>query len=72
MAFIQYKPLEEIPAEDRLSDEDNILRIHAINSRVMKHHYDLYLHLMHKTGPLTRELREMVAVAVSAVNQCHY
>ncbi|MEM7312009.1 MAG: hypothetical protein AAF497_02540 [Planctomycetota bacterium] len=72
MAHISYIPLDEIPAEHRLPDEDNILRIHAVHSSVMKMHYDLYVELMHRAGPLSRELREMVAVAVSSVNDCHY
>lgn len=72
MAFIKYTPANEVLAEDRIPDDDNILRIHAIHSRVMKLHYDLYVELMHKSGPISREQREMVAVLVSAVNGCHY
>ena len=72
MAFIGYVDLDSIPPEDRLPDEDNILRIHAVHGRVMKLHYDLYLELMHHPGPLSRAQREMIGVAVSHKNGCHY
>ena len=72
MAFIEYLPDEEIPQEDRLADRDNIIRIHAVHSRTMRHHYDLYRELMYGPGPLSRIQREMIAVVVSAENRCHY
>ena len=72
MAFIRYVPESQIPAENRVPDRDNIIRIHGVHSRVMRHHYDLYVELMHKPGPLSRRQREMIAVRVSALNECHY
>ncbi len=72
MAFIPYHPEEEIPAGDRVPDRDNIIRIHGVHSRVMRQHYNLYMELMRGPGPLSREQREMIAVVVSAVNDCHY
>jgi hypothetical protein len=72
MAHIDYVPEETIPERDRVPDQDNILRIHGVHSRFMRHHYDLYVELMHRAGPLRREQREMIGVAVSATNACHY
>ena len=72
MAYIGYVPAEDIPTEHRVDDTDNILRIHGVHSRVMRLHFDLYIELMRKAGPLTRVQREMLAVAVSATNGCHY
>lgn len=72
MAFIDYVPEDEIPEEDRVPDRDNILRIHGVNSRIQKLHFDLYRQVMYGKGPLTRIQREMIAVVVSAENQCHY
>ena len=72
MAFIEYVPESEIPSDQRLADKDNILQIHCVHPEVMRLHYDLYLELMHKPGPLTRVQREMVAVVVSELNGCHY
>ena len=66
MAYIDYLPEDEIPAEDRVPDDDNIIRIHGVHSRTMRHHYELYREQMHGPGPLTRAQRERVAVAVSA------
>jgi alkylhydroperoxidase family enzyme len=72
MAFIDYVDNDQIPAADRVSDEDNILRIHGVHSRIMKQHYDLYRELMFGRSPLSRLQREMIAVVVSAKNDCHY
>ena len=72
MAYIDYVPEGEIPAADRVPDRDNILRIHGVNRRTMRQHYELYEQLMHRRSPLSRIQREMIAVVVSAANDCHY
>ncbi len=72
MVWIDYLPEDAIPAADRVPDGDNILRIHGVHSRVMRLHYDLYRELMYGRGPLSRLQREMIAVVVSAANDCHY
>lgn len=72
MAFIAYVPHDQIPTEDRVADRDNIIRIHGVHSRTMRQHYELYRELMYSAGPLSRTQREMIAVVVSAVNDCHY
>ncbi len=81
MAYIRYIAASE--AEPRLSKlydryadargrVDNILRIHSLNPPSMGHHHDLYRHLMAGPSPLSRVQREMIAVAVSAENDCFY
>ncbi len=72
MAFIRYVPPEAIPPEDRVTDQDNILRIHGVHARTGPLHNALYRELMYAAGPLTRPQREMIAVAVSARNACRY
>ena len=72
MAYIDYVPESEIAPEQRVADKDNIIQVHGVHPEVMRLHYDLYLQLMHKAGPLSRVQREMVAVAVSVENGCHY
>ncbi len=72
MAHIEYVDPATIPEEDRVADDDNIIRIHAVHSRTIRLHYDLYRELMYSKGPLTRVQREMIAVRVSALNECHY
>lgn len=72
MAYIKYIPADKIPESDRVPDQDNIVRIHGVHSRIMKQHYELYKELMYGKGPLSRIRREMIAVVVSAANACHY
>lgn len=72
MAFIDFVEEDEIPPEDHVPDQDDIIRIHGVHSRTMRQHYDLYRELMYGPGPLTRVQREMIAVVVSAENRCRY
>ena len=72
MAFIDYIDGNAIPSADRVPDDDNILRIHGVHHRTMRQHYDLYRELMYGRSPLSRIQREMIAVVVSAANECHY
>lgn len=72
MAFISYVPADHIPPDHDVPDRDNIIRIHGVNSKSMRSHYDLYVDLMRRPGPLSREQREMIAVVVSGINGCHY
>lgn len=72
MAFIPYVNDDDLSPAERVPDSDNILRIHGVHPAVMRHHYDLYIELMHRPGPLTRRQREMLAVRISALNSCHY
>ena len=51
---------------------DNIIRIHSLIPPSMEHHVRLYKHLMRGPSPLSRIQREMIAVTVSAVNECFY
>jgi alkylhydroperoxidase family enzyme len=72
MAFIPYVPDEQIPEPDQVPDRDHILRVHGVHPRAMRLHYDLYVELMRGPSSLSRVQREMLAVAVSAANKCHY
>ena len=72
MAFIDYLSNDEIPDTDQVPDDDNIIRIHSLHSRVMKLHYELYVEIMRGPGPLSRIQREMIAVVVSSINRCRY
>jgi alkylhydroperoxidase family enzyme len=81
MAFIPYVPEGE--AEGLLArlyagyrsehgGVDNILRIHSLNPESMRGHVRYYTHLMRGPSPLSRAQREMIAVVVSAANDCFY
>jgi uncharacterized peroxidase-related enzyme len=51
---------------------ENILKIHSLNAKSLKTHFDFYAHLMRGRSTLSRVQREMIAVVVSATNNCHY
>jgi alkylhydroperoxidase family enzyme len=51
---------------------DNILKIHSLNPASLQGHYELYRNLMRGPSDLSMIQREMIAVAVSAANHCHY
>jgi alkylhydroperoxidase family enzyme len=81
MAFIRFVPPEE--ASTKLAElyhryqepwggVDNIIRIHGQNPAAMETHYRLYAIAMRGRSPLTRIQREMIAVVVSALNDCYY
>lgn len=50
----------------------NILKVHSIHPEAMTAHFALYRELMFGRSELTRPERELIAVAVSVVNHCHY
>ncbi|NQV14003.1 peroxidase [bacterium] len=72
MAFINYLSQTDIPESERVADTDNILQVHSVHGKIMKQHHALYRELMYGKSPLTRIQREMIAVVVSAENECHY
>jgi len=51
---------------------DNIMKIHSLNVRSLKGHYELYKAVMYGKSPLSRAQREMIAVVASAANRCEY
>ncbi len=51
---------------------DHILGSHSLNPAALRAHLGLYRTIMFGESPLTRAEREAMAVAVSAVNDCHY
>ena len=53
-------------------DVENILAVHSLSAASLRGHMDLYRTLMYGPSPLRRSEREMVAVTVSTLNECHY
>lgn len=72
MAFIKEIDLSEVNPEDVVRDQSNVINVHRINGKTMRLHWEFYKVLMHGNGPLSRVQREMIAVQVSVINQCHY
>ncbi len=81
MAYISY--VSRADADGELSRQyrgytnkhgvvDNILRIHSLNPPSMRHHAQMYEHLMRGASPLSPLQREMIAVLVSGANDCFY
>jgi alkylhydroperoxidase family enzyme len=61
---------------DRVRDPrghvDNILSIHSLRPASLESHWRLYRDAMVSSRDLSRVQREMIAVVVSAANQCEY
>ena len=81
MAYIPYIEYEDASQEvralyDKFRDADgtvdNILRVHGPNPKSWTDHYQLYANLMRGRSELSRVQREMIAVVVSSINECHY
>ena len=51
---------------------DNILAIHGLDIDSMRAHQMLYTQVMKSTKTLRKVDREMIALVVSGVNECHY
>ena len=51
---------------------DNIMAIHGIDVGSLKAHQVLYAQAMKGTKTLRKVDREMIALVVSAANDCHY
>lgn len=50
----------------------NIVSVMSQNPRTMRASMGVYMAIMFGPSPLSRAQREMLAVVVSAANQCHY
>ncbi len=57
---------------DEQPDLAHVLRSHSANREALRAHLQLYRAVMFGPSGLTRVEREAMAVAVSAVNDCHY
>ena len=58
--------------KDSRGGVDNILKIHSLNPESLDTHVRLYKTIMYGNSPICRVDREMIAVLVSSINQCHY
>lgn len=82
IAWIETIPVDEAkpPLSDMYARErdpltrkvDHILMVHSLHAQTLDDHARMYHTLMHGDGTLTRVEREMIAVVVSTINECHY
>lgn len=78
--------IDEVPEDDATGDlaevyerigtsrgkVSNIMRVQSLEPRAMSAHLDLYLSVVFGRGGLSRPERELLAVVVSAENDCEY
>lgn len=67
--FETLKPQVTDPVHERV---DWIMRIHALDAGSLEAHNTLYRQAMKGTPTLRKVEREMIALVVSQVNECHY
>ena len=82
MAFISY--VDKDPLDPKLAEiyeqirhpasgvVPNIMRTHSHHTAALGAHLNLYQTLMFGRSQLSRAQREMIAVVVSQINDCHY
>ncbi len=63
-----YGPMTD-PAYGRV---DHILQIHSLHPEGLRTHWELYREVMKGTRTLRKVDREMIALVVSLINDCHY
>lgn len=51
---------------------DNIMQIHSLDPRAMAAHQTVYESAMAGTRSLRKVERELIALVVSDINECHY
>lgn len=51
---------------------ENILQVHSLNPRAMAAHQALYVSAMAGSKTLRKVERELIALVVSGINECHY
>ncbi len=51
---------------------DNVIKVHSLHPLALRALMTSYNGVMHGEGELSLEQREMIAVTVSAINDCHY
>jgi len=51
---------------------DNIMQIHSLDPKAMEGHFGVYNAAMSGTKTLRKVERELIALVVSDINDCHY
>jgi alkylhydroperoxidase family enzyme len=57
------------PAHGRV---DHVIAVHSLHPEGLSTHQELYAEVMKSTKTFRKVEREMVAVVVSKLNECHY
>ena len=67
-----WEPLKAQMRDPRSGEVDHILAVHSLDRRSLEAHFQLYRQAMRGTRTLPKVDREMVALVVSLINECHY
>ena len=59
-------------AERRGGEIDGIVKAHSLNPNALRALMTFYNGVMHGDCAISLRRREMIAVTVSAINECHY
>ncbi len=65
-------PLHGQVVDRDLGRVDNIMAVHSLNAKGLAAHNTLYASAMAGTASLRKVERELIALVVSADNDCHY
>ena len=65
-------PLRERVVDPKSGKVDHIMGIHSLNPRSLDAHDTLYRSAMRGTATLRKVDRELIALVVSSINECHY
>ena len=68
----ELKKLYESVVDPRTGRVDNVMKIHSLHPEGLNAHLAVYRAAMNGTATLRRADREMIAVVVSKINDCHY
>ena len=68
----QLAKLYEQSRDPATGELDNILTIHSLHPSGLAAHLGLYRSVMTSSRTLRKVERELIAVVVSQINQCHY
>jgi alkylhydroperoxidase family enzyme len=64
--------LRERVVDPKTGRVDHIMSIHSLNPRSLAAHDELYRSAMRGTATLRKVDRELIALVVSTINECHY
>jgi alkylhydroperoxidase family enzyme len=68
----ELRELYDAARDPRTGELDNVLKVHGLHPQSLRDHLQLYRTSMYGRGGLTRVERELIAVVVSSLNECHY
>ena len=68
----ELREMRDRVADPRSGEVDHIMAIHSLNPRSLVAHQVMYESAMRGTATLRKIDRELIAVVVSSINECHY